>query len=64
MEFPLEPDAVTLVDGQLRVELGNGVRLTTSAPNWIKTIIWAKMQLVIDVEENPPNAKPDATSVE
>jgi len=56
MEFPLGPDTVTLVGGQLRVDLGNGVRLTTTAPPWMKTILWAKMQLVIDTEESPPDA--------
>lgn len=56
LEFDLERDAVTLRTDSLALELGNGVRLTTSCPAWVKGINAVKLQIVLAVDGSPPDA--------
>lgn len=56
LEFPLGPGAVTLDRGLLLVELGNGVRLTTSAPKWVTNVTEAKLTLTMEVDGSPTDA--------
>jgi hypothetical protein len=54
LEFPLDPARVILLEGgALRVELGNGVALTTSVPEWVRWINTAKLTLTMEVEGSP-----------
>jgi hypothetical protein len=53
LEFPLERDAVTLFTDTIAIELGNGVRLTTGIPKWVKGINSATLQIVLDIEGSP-----------
>ena len=53
LEFPLERDDVKLFTDTIAVELGNGVRLTTGIPQWVKGINAAKLQIVLDIEGSP-----------
>lgn len=57
LEFDLERESVTLGTDRVTVELGNGVRLTTGIPNWVKAVNAAKLQIVLDIEGSPPDAK-------
>jgi hypothetical protein len=56
LEFPLEPGAVTTEGEALMVELGNGVRLTSTVPAWVEWVNGAKLQLIMDVTGSPPDA--------
>jgi hypothetical protein len=56
LEFPLESDAVSTSGEEIRVELGNGVRLTSTVPTWIGIINSAKLSLVMEVTGSPPDA--------
>src|SRR6185369_3426519 len=53
LEFPLDRDDVKLFTDTIAVELGNGVRLTTGIPQWVKGINAAKLQIVLDIEGSP-----------
>ena len=64
MEFPLDGRNIVLSDGALTVHLGNGVTLKTDAPEWIKWIHSAKLQLIMEVEGSPTDAKPGSASIE
>jgi hypothetical protein len=55
LEFPLEREDVILRTDKITVELGNGVRLTTGIPLWVKGINSAKLQIVLDIEGSPPS---------
>lgn len=57
-EFPLPDDASVIDSGHLTVELGNGARLVCSVPDWVKQVIHAKMQLIMEIEGAPPDASP------
>lgn len=56
LEFALAREDVRLHTDRVTVELGNGVRLTTGIPTWVKGINGAKLQIVLDIEGGPPNA--------
>ena len=56
LEFPLERECAVLHTDSIAVELGNGVRLTTSMPIWVKGINKVTLQLVLEVEGSPPDA--------
>jgi hypothetical protein len=56
LEFPLEREDVILYTDKITVELGNGVRLTTGIPTWVKAVNTAKLQIVLDIEGGPPDA--------
>lgn len=56
LEFPLPDGSATLDQTHLSIELGNGVRLTSSAPDWIQSIHQVKLQLVMEITGVPPDA--------
>jgi hypothetical protein len=56
IELPLPDGSVSLHDENLWVELGNGVKLTTEAPEWIRRIIKARLQLILEIEGSPSDA--------
>ena len=56
LEFDLPREDVRLHEDRVTVELGNGVRLTTGIPTWVKGINAAKLQIVLDIEGGPPDA--------
>ena len=56
LEFDLPREDVRLHEDRVTVELGNGVRLTTGIPTWVKGINAAKPQIVLDIEGGPPDA--------
>lgn len=58
LEFPLAREDVRLHTDKVTVELGNGVRLTTGIPTWVKAVNAAKLQIVLDIEGGPPDASP------
>ena len=53
LEFPLERDAVILFTDTIAIELGNGVRLTTGIPKWVKGINSITLQIVLEIEGSP-----------
>lgn len=57
-EFPLPDDASVIEGEHLTVELGNGARLICSVPPWVKQVIHARMQLIMEIEGSPPDASP------
>jgi hypothetical protein len=59
LEFPLERECAVLHADSIAVELGNGVRLTTSMPAWVKGVNKVTLQLVLEVEGSPhANSEP------
>ena len=54
LEFPLDRSDVVLHTDTIQVELGNGVRLTTGIPEWVKGINTATLQIVLDIDGEPP----------
>jgi hypothetical protein len=65
LEFPLEATDVTLGSGgALRVELGNGVCLTTHVPDWVRRVEAAKLILAMEVEGSPSDAVTRSAPIE
>lgn len=64
LEFPLPDGSATLERERVSVELGNGVRLNSSVPEWVTTVKGAKLQLIMDVEGSPSDANTGKPSVE
>lgn len=56
LEFPLSDGSVTVEDERLLVELGNGVRLTSSVPGWVQDITKVKLQVIMETTGSPPDA--------
>jgi hypothetical protein len=63
LEFPLAREDVTLFTDTIAVELGNGVRLTTGIPQWVKGINSAKLQIVLEIDGSPPDALTESTPI-
>ena len=59
IEFQLQPTDVDFAGETMYVELGNGVRLTTTAPEWVRNVKSVKLQIVMEIE----GAKPSEPSV-
>lgn len=59
-EFNLGLEAIDIDDSEephkLMIELGNGVRLTTSAPSWLGNVTEIKLQIVLETDGSPPHA--------
>jgi hypothetical protein len=64
LEFPLPLGAVAFTEDSIVVDLGNGVRLRSSIPEWVKAVRGAKLILEMDIEGSPPNANPGETPIE
>lgn len=54
LKYPLAPAAAKLVGGKLVVELGNGVTITSAAPDWFEAIESIEMQFHLKVKGSPP----------
>lgn len=65
LEFPMERETAELTPNGLRVDLGNGVKLVTGIPSWVKAINVVKLQLIMEIEGSPPrNANSSETPIE
>lgn len=64
LEFPLPREAVDKSGNKLAVDLGNGVKLTTSIPHWVEEIYEIKLRLEMKVDGSPPDDNSRQTSVE
>jgi len=64
LEFDLPREDVILGDEKVAIELGNGVRLTTGIPRWVKGVNSAKLQIILEIEGSPPNANTGEPPVE
>jgi hypothetical protein len=63
LEFPLAPGSV-VVDGlTLRVDLGNGCKLVSTVPEWVKVVESAVLRLEMEIVGSP-HAEPGTTPVE
>lgn len=50
LEFPLPLGSATVQRERLSVDLGNGVRLISAAPKWVRVVSAAKLQLIMEVD--------------
>lgn len=58
------PDNAAMMDGdKLSIDFGNGVRLNTTLPPWIKAIRASRLHILLDVEGEPPDAHINDTPV-
>jgi hypothetical protein len=65
LEFPLDASGVDLDNnGALRVDLGNGVRLATNVPDWVRRVEAAKLILAMEVEGSPTDAATRSAPIE
>ena len=64
LQFPLLSSDLSIDGGKLTVDLGNGVTLRTSIPDWVKDIKAGELILIMEVEGSPPDAKSRETPIE
>jgi DMSO reductase anchor subunit len=63
LEFPMNASAVTIVDGTLLVDMGNGVRLVTEVPAWATWVTSATLTLTMEVEGSPTDVPIRSTPI-
>ena len=61
LEFPL-PNA-TLEDERVIISLGNGVSMSSGIPSWVKEIKQTKLQVILEIEGDPPHAYTSKSSI-
>lgn len=63
IEFSMPDDAAKLNGDSLAVHFGNGVRLVTKIPTWVKGINHTTLRLIMDVDGEPINANTDDSPI-
>jgi len=65
LAYPMSIDDLDLDKGtdphKLSIELGNGVRLTTSLPSWVGDITEVTIHIILEVNGSPPDANIGST---
>lgn len=54
LKFPLAQSAARLTEDKLVVDLGNGVTITSTAPDWFEAVESIEMHFYLKVKGSPP----------